>query len=74
MHARWELERWEFSENVQRLSLSDHGLQQLQADLGTKIFRVFGGAYEPVMYGVVVLSASWVFLYLLYRRKLFIRV
>ena len=41
---------------------------------GTKIFRVFGGAYEPVVYGVVVLSAYWVFLYLLYRRKLFIRV
>ena len=41
---------------------------------GEGVFRIFGEAYDPLMYGIVVLLGYWLFLFVLYRRKLFVRI
>jgi hypothetical protein len=35
---------------------------------------MFGPAYEPFVYGLLVLSAYWVLLFGLYRRRIYVRV
>jgi hypothetical protein len=41
---------------------------------GPGIFRVFGDAYEPLLYGAVILTGYWLVLFALYRRKFFVRI
>ena len=41
---------------------------------GPGIFRVFGDAYEPLLYGAVILIGYWLVLFGLYERKLFLRI
>jgi len=46
----------------------------LKRVVGGGVFRIFGDAYEPLVYGSAVLLGYWLFLFLLYRRKLFLRI
>jgi predicted acyltransferase len=46
----------------------------LRRIFGAGVFEVFGAAYEPFLYGCAVFAAYWSVLYLLYRRKTFVRV
>ncbi|MBI3852484.1 MAG: DUF5009 domain-containing protein [Verrucomicrobia bacterium] len=41
---------------------------------GRGIFKLFGDTYEPVVYGVAVLLLFELGLYLMYRRKMFLRI
>jgi hypothetical protein len=41
---------------------------------GDGVFRIYGNAYEPLIYGSVVLLGYWLFLFVLYRWKLFVRI
>ena len=41
---------------------------------GWEIFRIFGSAFEPLVYGVVVLAFYWFVLFILYRFKVFVRI
>jgi heparan-alpha-glucosaminide N-acetyltransferase len=42
--------------------------------LGTKVFEVFGAAYEPLVHGGAVVLVSWLLLWWMYRRKIFLRI
>jgi len=46
----------------------------LAIHLGAKVFEVFGAAYEPVVHGGAVVLASWLVLWWMYRRKIFLRI
>ena len=48
--------------------------QSLRRILGREVFRLFGDAYEPIVYGAAVLCVFWLGLLALYRRKLFVRI
>lgn len=48
--------------------------QSLRTHLGAKAFRLFGGAYEPLVYGALIVMVIWLLLYWMYRRKLFLRI
>ena len=39
---------------------------------GVRTFEVFGSAYAPALYGAAVMVAYWLFLYMLYRRRIFV--
>lgn len=41
---------------------------------GSEVFRVFGPAYEPLVYGAVVLLTYWLILFVFYRKKIFLRI
>jgi predicted acyltransferase len=41
---------------------------------GANTFLVFGQRYEPFVYGTVVLVVYWLILYVLYTRRVFIRL
>lgn len=41
---------------------------------GRNIFASFGDAYEPLVYGIVIVSGYWVILYLMYRRRIYLRL
>jgi heparan-alpha-glucosaminide N-acetyltransferase len=41
---------------------------------GERLFMFFGAAYEPFVYGVVVLLLYWAILYVLYSRRVFVRI
>jgi predicted acyltransferase len=46
----------------------------LAINLGAKVFEVFGAAYEPVVHGAAVVAASWLILWWMHRRKIFLRI
>jgi hypothetical protein len=46
----------------------------LRTVFGETPFQALGSVYEPAVYGAAVLAAYWLFLYLLYRTRLFVRV
>jgi predicted acyltransferase len=46
----------------------------LTIHLGTKAFKIFGDAYEPLAHGAAALLISWLLLYWLYRKKIFLRI
>jgi heparan-alpha-glucosaminide N-acetyltransferase len=46
----------------------------LRRVFGGRIFDVLGQAYEPMVYGAAVLLAYWLVLYVLYRRRIFVRI
>jgi heparan-alpha-glucosaminide N-acetyltransferase len=52
----------------------DFIVSSLHIHLGYGIFRIFGVGLEPLMLGVAVMLAYWLFLYWMYRRKLFLRI
>ena len=41
---------------------------------GLGVFEIFGAAFRPFMLGVAVLLVYWVFLFWMYRRKIFLRI
>jgi heparan-alpha-glucosaminide N-acetyltransferase len=46
----------------------------LRRIFGREVFRLFGDAHEPLVYGLAVLFMFWLGLYVMYRRKLFLRI
>jgi len=46
----------------------------LKRIVGDEVFRLLGDAYEPAVYGSVVLVGYWVFLFVLHHRKIFLRI
>jgi predicted acyltransferase len=46
----------------------------LKRHLGAETFAVLGQPYEPLLEGVAVLLVIWLVLFLMYRRKLFLRI
>lgn len=48
--------------------------RSLEKIFGKSVFLVFGEAYEPLVYGAVVLLGYWLVLFALYRRRIFLRI
>lgn len=48
-----------------------HSFQRV---FGTQAFDIFGDAYEPLVYGTLVLAFLWSILFVLYRLKIFVRL
>jgi len=46
----------------------------LRRIVGSQPFRILGDAYEPFLYGVAILSGYWFVLYVLYRRRILVRI
>jgi predicted acyltransferase len=46
----------------------------LRRIFGGDIFRVFGDAYEDLAYGVAILACYWLLLFLMYQKKMFLRI
>lgn len=46
----------------------------LHIHLGERIFQILGAAYEPLLLGSAVLLIYWLFLFWMYRRKLFLKI
>jgi heparan-alpha-glucosaminide N-acetyltransferase len=46
----------------------------LRRIVGNTPFRVFGDAFDPFVYGCVVLAGYWMFLFILYRKRIFVRL
>jgi predicted acyltransferase len=46
----------------------------LTINLGPKAFTFLGEAYEPLLHGAAALLVSWLILFWLYRRKIFLRI
>lgn len=46
----------------------------LTINLGATTFKVFGAAYEPLVHGAAALLISWLLLFWLYRKKIFLRI
>jgi predicted acyltransferase len=42
--------------------------------VGSRAFQIMGTPYEPFLYGSALFAVYWIVLYLLYRRKIFLRV
>ena len=54
--------------------VEDFIVSAFHTHLGPDVFRAFGEGYEPFVQGVAVLSALWLVLFWMYRRRLFLRV
>jgi heparan-alpha-glucosaminide N-acetyltransferase len=52
----------------------DFIVRSFHTHLSPNVFKPFGGALEPFIAGVAVLSIYWLILYWMYRRKLFLKV
>ena len=48
--------------------------RNLTTHLGPNAFRIFGDACEPFFHGAAVLLVLWLFLFWMYRRKIFLRI
>jgi heparan-alpha-glucosaminide N-acetyltransferase len=48
--------------------------RSLRIHFGEDVFDIFGKPYEPVVAGLCVLVVLWLFLYWLYRQKIFVRI
>jgi heparan-alpha-glucosaminide N-acetyltransferase len=46
----------------------------LRGLMGNTMFTFLGEAYEPFLYGCCILIAYWLVLFLLYRRRIFVRI
>ena len=46
----------------------------LRRVFGASVFKVFGDAYDPLVYGLAVLLCFWLVLFAMYRRKMFLRI
>jgi heparan-alpha-glucosaminide N-acetyltransferase len=46
----------------------------LTINLGTGVFGILGPPYEPLFHGAATLLVSWLLLYWLYRKKIFLRI
>ncbi len=46
----------------------------LTTHLGPSAFKVWGDAYEPLVHGATALLISWLLLFWLYRKKIFLRI
>jgi heparan-alpha-glucosaminide N-acetyltransferase len=46
----------------------------LRRIFGAGVFSVFGDAYYPLIYGLAVLVCLWLVLFIMYQRKLFVRI
>ena len=46
----------------------------LESCFGNGVFRLFGAAYEPVVLGACVVAVLWLVLFVMYRRKLLVRI
>jgi heparan-alpha-glucosaminide N-acetyltransferase len=42
--------------------------------LGSRVFGIAGGAFQPLLEGLVMLAVYWLILYWMYRKKLFLRI
>jgi predicted acyltransferase len=78
-HRRWVFPLLVIGMNSIAAYCSDHLFDDfiynnLAINLGQRIFRIFGGAYEPLVHGAATLLISWLLLFWLYRRKIFIRI
>jgi len=49
-------------------------VSSLHIHLGYRIFQLFGTALEPLMLGIVVMSIYWLILFLMYRKRIFLRI
>jgi predicted acyltransferase len=49
-------------------------ISSFKIHLGAHAFAFFGSGVEPLMRGLAVLGVFWVFLYWMYRKKLFLRI
>lgn len=54
--------------------LDNFVLGSLRTHLGRDVFRSLGDAYEPLVAGAAVLTAYWLALLWMYRRKVFLRI
>lgn len=52
----------------------DFVASSLRINLGDRIFQVFGMAYQPFVFGSAVLLVYWLFLFWMYRRKLYLKI
>jgi predicted acyltransferase len=52
----------------------DFFYKNLTTNLGPNIFNVLGAAYEPLLHGAATLLVSWLLLFWMYRRKIFLRI
>jgi heparan-alpha-glucosaminide N-acetyltransferase len=52
----------------------DFFYNNLTINLGPGVFNILGPAYEPFLHGAATLLVSWLLLYWLYRRKIFLRI
>jgi predicted acyltransferase len=48
--------------------------KNLTTHLGQNFFGFLGAAYEPLLHGAATLLVGWLLLFLLYRRKIFLRI
>jgi hypothetical protein len=53
---------------------SNLAFNALRRLMGRTPFTFLGDVYEPLIYGVVTVAGYWTVLYVLYRRRLFLRV
>ncbi len=49
-------------------------VDSLRINLGAHLFQVLGTGLEPLLSGIAVLLVYWVFLFWMYRRKIFLRI
>jgi len=78
-HRRWVFPLVVIGMNSIAAYCSDHLFddfiyRNLAINLGQRVFRIAGDAYEPLVHGAATLVASWLLLFWLYRRKIFIRI
>jgi heparan-alpha-glucosaminide N-acetyltransferase len=52
----------------------DFIVENLHINLGNGLFRMFGAGLEPFMLGLAVMLIYWLFLYWMYRKRLFLRI
>lgn len=52
----------------------DFLINNLHTNLGYRLFRVMGAAYEPLLTGIAVMLIYWFALYWMYRNKVFLRI
>ncbi len=46
----------------------------LRINIGMKPFDIFGPAFEPLLFGAVMLAIYWLMLWWMFRRKIFLRI
>lgn len=49
-------------------------MRSFQTHFGEDVFGLLGPAYEPLIAGITVLAIQWLFLWWLYRQKIFVRI
>ena len=49
-------------------------VDSFRINLGERFFQVLGAGLEPLLLGIAVLLVYWLFLFWMYRRKIFLRI